>query len=101
MTGRAARSARTARSPQTPTCAPGCGRPATAQLLGPVVSADVLGGRWPDAVALDLSTAALLAVAARHDVAAACVLAVTDASIDPGVFERAETELGRVAAAAF
>ena len=70
-------------------------------LLGPVVSADVMGGRWPDAVALDLSTAAVFAVAARHDVAAACVLAVTDAAIDPEVFERAEAELGRVAAAAF
>jgi len=69
-------------------------------LLGPVVSADVMGGRWPDAVALDLSTAAVFAVAARHDAAAACVLAVTDASIGPEALERAEAVLGRVAAAA-
>jgi uridine phosphorylase len=63
-------------------------------VVGPVVSADVMGGRWPDAVALDLSTAAVLAVAARHGVPAACVLAVAEAD------EQAEAELGRVAAAA-
>jgi uridine phosphorylase len=60
-------------------------------LVGAVVSADVLGGDWPEAVALDLSTAAVFAVAARHGVPAACVLAVD---------EDAEAELGRVAAAA-
>jgi uridine phosphorylase len=58
-------------------------------VVGPVVSADVLGGEWPDAVALDLSTAAVFAVAARHGVPAACVLARDEDS---------EEELGRVAA---
>jgi uridine phosphorylase len=61
-------------------------------VVGPIVSADVLGGQWPDAVALDLSTAALFAVAVRHGVPAACVLARDEAT---------EAELGRVAAAAF
>jgi uridine phosphorylase len=63
-------------------------------LAGPIVSADVLGGRWPGAIALDLTTAALFAVAARHGVAAACVLAVGEPD------EQAEAELGRVAASA-
>ena len=63
-------------------------------VAGPVVSADVMDGQWPGAVALDLSTAALFAVAARHGVPAACVLAVGDPD------EPAEAELGRVAAAA-
>jgi uridine phosphorylase len=58
-------------------------------VVGPVVSADVMGGEWPDAVALDLSTAAVFAVAARHGVPAACVLARD---------EDGEAELGRVAA---
>lgn len=62
-------------------------------VAGPVVSADVMDGQWPGAVALDLSTAALFAVAARHGVPAACVLAVEDLD------EQAEAELGRVAAA--
>ena len=62
--------------------------------VGPVVSADVLEGSWPGAVALDLSTAALLAVAARHDARAASVLAVGEPD------EQTEAELGRVAAAA-
>ena len=69
-------------------------------VVGPVVSADVMGGRWPGAVALDLSTAAVFTVAARHGARAACVLAVTDAGIEPEELERAEAELGRVAAAA-
>jgi uridine phosphorylase len=63
-------------------------------VVGPVVSADIMDGRGPGAVALDLSTAALFAVAARHGVPAACVLAVRELD------ERAEAELGRVAAAA-
>jgi uridine phosphorylase len=63
-------------------------------VVGRVVSADVMDGSHPDAVALDLSTAALFAVAARHGVPAACVLAVSELD------EAAETELGRVAAAA-
>jgi uridine phosphorylase len=76
-------------------------------LVGPVVSADLLGPeRWGDsgAVALDLSTAALFAVAARHGARAACVLAVSDSptggGIEPEALEHAEVELGRVAAAA-
>ena len=60
-------------------------------VVGPIISADVLGGEWPDAVALDLSTAAVFAVAARHGVPAACVLARDEDS---------EAELGRVAATA-
>jgi uridine phosphorylase len=76
---------------------------------GPVVSADLFydpePGRWAGsgAVALDLSAAALLAVAARHDVAAACLLAVTEADgrrVEPEALEAAEAELGRVGAAA-
>jgi uridine phosphorylase len=63
-------------------------------LVGVVVSADVMNGRRPGGVALDLSTAALFAVAARHGVPAACVLAVGEPD------EQAEAELGRVAAAA-
>jgi uridine phosphorylase len=60
-------------------------------LVGPVVSVDVIDGQRPGAVAVDLTTAAVFAVAARHGVPAACVLAVG---------EEAEVELGRVAAAA-
>ena len=63
-------------------------------MVGPVVSADVMDAGGSGAVALDLSTAALFAVAARHGVPAACVLAVTEPD------EQAEAELGRVAAAA-
>jgi uridine phosphorylase len=63
-------------------------------VVGPVISADVMDGHWQDAVALDLSTAALFAVAARDGARAACVLAVTEPD------EHAEAELGRVAAAA-
>jgi uridine phosphorylase len=58
-----------------------------------------------DAVALDLTAGAVLAVAARHGVAAAAVLAVSDRlgageRIDPEALEAAEVELGRVGAAA-
>ena len=73
-------------------------------VVGPVVSADLLDrDPWASsgAVALDLSTAALFAVAARRGARAACVLAVTGARIEPDTLERAEAELGRVAAAAF
>ena len=72
-------------------------------LAGAVVSADLLEGeRWAGsgAVALDLSTAALFAVAARRGVAAGCVLVVTDEGMEPEALEHAEVELGRVAAAA-
>lgn len=58
-------------------------------LVAPVVSVDVIDGRHEGV--LDLSTAAVFAMAAKHGVAAACVLAVD---------EEAEAELGRVAAAA-
>jgi len=60
-----------------------------------------------DAVAVDLTAGAVFAVAARHDVPAACVLAVSDLlagerrRIDPEALEHAEVELGRVGAAAF
>jgi uridine phosphorylase len=57
------------------------------------------------ALALDLTAGAVFAVAARHGVAAAAVLAVSDRlasgeRIEPDALERAEVELGRVGAAA-
>jgi uridine phosphorylase len=69
-------------------------------VIGPVVSADVLGGSFDGAVALDLSTAAVFAVAARRGARAACVLAVVHDGMEPEAIERAEVELGRVAASA-
>jgi uridine phosphorylase len=76
--------------------------------VGEVVSVDLYHdpGTWPGAVAVDLSAAALFAVAARHGAAAACVLAVSDVlcgerrRIEPEALEHAEVELGRVGAAA-
>jgi len=59
-----------------------------------------------DIVALDLAAGAVFAVAARHGLAAACVLAVSDLlaggrrRIEPEALEHAEIELGRVGAAA-
>ena len=59
-----------------------------------------------DAVAVDLTAGAVFAVAARHGVAVACVLAVSDLlagerrRIDADALEHAEFELGRVGAAA-
>jgi uridine phosphorylase len=56
--------------------------------------------------AVDLTSAAVLAAAARHGAAAACVLAISgvlgsgDARLDQAAIEDAEAELGRVAAAA-
>lgn len=76
---------------------------------GPVVSADLRYDPQPDrwaasgAVAVDLSSGALLAVAARHGVRAACVMVVSESPagrIDPEALERAEVDLGRVGAAA-
>jgi uridine phosphorylase len=76
---------------------------------GPVVTADLFYDPEPDrwaaagAVAVELATAALFAVAARHGVAAASALAVTRAAgaeIEPEELERAEAALGRVGAAA-
>jgi uridine phosphorylase len=76
--------------------------------VGEVVSVDLYAapGRWDRAVAVDLSAAALFAVAARHGARAACVLCVSDLltgerrRIDPEALERAEVALGRVGAAA-
>jgi uridine phosphorylase len=78
--------------------------------MGEIVSTDLYydpdPSRLPGAVAVDLSAAALLAVAALHGVAAACVLVVSDrigpprVRIEAEALERAEVELGRVAAAA-
>ena len=74
---------------------------------GVVVSTDLYYAPAPasDALAVDLTSVALFAVAARHGVAAACVLAVADRlpagdRIDPDALEQAEAELGRVGAAA-
>ena len=76
--------------------------------VGEVVSVDLYSapGHWERAVAVDLSAAALFAVAARHGARAACVLCVSDLlsrerrRIDPEALERAEVALGRVGAAA-
>jgi len=56
--------------------------------------------------AVDLTSAAVLAAAARHGAAAACVLGISgvlasgDARLDQAAIEEVEAELGRVAAAA-
>jgi uridine phosphorylase len=76
---------------------------------GVVVSTDLYYDPQRDgggAVALDLTAGAVFAVAARHGVAAAAVLAVSDRltsgeRIEPDALEQAEVELGRVGAAAF
>ena len=76
--------------------------------VGEVVSVDLYSdpGAWPGAVAVDLSAAAVLAVAARHGARAAAVFAVSDVlagerrRIEVEALEGAEVELGRVAAAA-
>jgi uridine phosphorylase len=74
---------------------------------GRVISTDLYYGAQTagDALAVDLTSGAVLAVAARHGVAAACVLAVSDRlatgeRIAPEALEAAEPELGRVGAAA-
>jgi DeoD family purine-nucleoside phosphorylase len=81
---------------------------------GLVVSSDLFydpdearAGAWiaEGALAVDMEAAALLAVAARHGVAAACVLAVSDvvadrARIGVDALEAAEAELGRAALSA-
>jgi uridine phosphorylase len=78
----------------------------SAGTVGEVLSSDLYYDPRPPsrdgAVAVDLSAAALLAVAARHGARAACVLVVSDSPagrIDPEALERAEVELGRVGAA--
>jgi uridine phosphorylase len=82
-------------------------RAAGAATVGEVVSVDLWFDprpvAWEGAVAIELSAAALFAVAARHGVSAACVLVVSESpagTIDPEALERAEVELGRVGAAA-
>jgi uridine phosphorylase len=79
----------------------------TAGVVGEVVSTDLYYDprpeRWEGAVAVDLATAALFAVAARHGVRAACVLVVSESPagrIESEALERAEVELGRVGAGA-
>jgi uridine phosphorylase len=81
----------------------------SARLRGLVASADihdpVLAARWAEAGALacDLTTAAVLAAAARAGVAAGAVLAVTRAGgerLEESAFEAVEAELGVRAAAA-
>jgi purine-nucleoside phosphorylase len=71
---------------------------------GVVVSTDLYYGPRPaDGLAFELSTGALFAVAARHGVAAACVLAISEAGdrrLEPDALEAVEAELGRVGAAA-
>jgi uridine phosphorylase len=81
---------------------------------GLVVSSDLFydpdPGRaraWAEAgaLAVEMEAATLLAVAARHGVAAAVVLVVSDVvaagtRIDPDALERAEAELGRAGLAA-
>ena len=75
-----------------------------AAAVGVVVSTDLYYGPAPDdALAVDLTSAAVLAVAAVHGVAAASVLLVSDRRgerLGPEALERAEVELGRVGAAA-
>jgi uridine phosphorylase len=74
--------------------------------IGTVASTDLFYGPDPEAdgaLAVDLSSAALLAVAGRHRAAAACVLVVAHRAgehLDAAALERAEAELGRVAVAA-
>jgi uridine phosphorylase len=81
---------------------------------GLVVSSDLFYDPDPEraaawiaegALAVEMEAAALLAVTARHGVAAACVLAVSDlvadrTRIDPDALEAAEVSLGRTALAA-
>jgi uridine phosphorylase len=74
-------------------------------VTGRVLTTDLYYGAAPDADALaaDLTTAAVFAVAARHGLAAACVLAVSERQgerLGAEALEAAEVELGRVGAAA-
>jgi len=61
---------------------------------GVVASADLLDAPSPDALALDLSTAALLAVAGRLGLAAAAVLLVVGDGLEGEELERGEARLG-------
>ena len=75
-------------------------------VTGSVASSDLYYDAPPPAagaLAADLSTGALFAVAARYGAAAACVLVISEAhgrAIEPEALEAAEAELGRVGAAA-
>jgi uridine phosphorylase len=80
-------------------------------VLAPIASADLvhpLGGDGgapspAGAVAVDLESAAVLAVAARHGLRAACVVAITSRDavlIEPAALAAAEETMGRAALAA-
>jgi uridine phosphorylase len=78
-------------------------------IVGPVVTTDLFYDPEPKrrngspAIAVDLATAALFAVAGRHEVAAASALIVTHRDgrgLEAEALESAEAELGRVGAAA-
>jgi uridine phosphorylase len=75
-------------------------------VTGTVASTDLVYGAATapaGAIAADLSTGALFAVAVRRVARAACVLAISEAQgrrIAPEALEAAEAELGRVGAAA-
>jgi uridine phosphorylase len=75
-------------------------------VTGRVLTTDLYYGAAAsaDAVAADLTSGAVFAVAARHGAPAACVLAVSergDERLDPDAIEAVEVELGRIGAAAF
>ncbi len=101
--------------PADPQLLAGLRAAAPAATVGTIVSADLFydpdpdrAGRWTaaGAIAVEMEAATLFAVAARHGVAAACVLAVSDTlagtreRIDPEALEQAEPALGRAGAAA-
>jgi uridine phosphorylase len=77
---------------------------------GLVASTDLLpehdpSGRWPDVEAVDLTSAAVLAAAARGGAAAASVLGISGVlgdgdRLEPQALEALEAQLGRVGAAA-
>jgi purine-nucleoside phosphorylase len=71
---------------------------------GRVLTTDLYyGERAADALAADLTSGAVFAVASRHGAASACVLAVSEARgerLDADGIEAVEVELGRVGAAA-
>jgi uridine phosphorylase len=75
-------------------------------VTGRVLTTDLYYDTAPATAALaaDLTSGAVFAVAARHDVPAACVLAVSERDgerLNPDGIEAVEVELGRVGAAAF
>ena len=72
---------------------------------GRVLTTDLYYGMAPhaEALAVDLTSGAVFAVAARHGARAACVLAVSERGgerLDADAIEAAERELGRVGVAA-